>query len=97
MTWLRASLYAACPGVTSLPPLEIADPITVSIQRLLRAMVPHTPSGPAVPAPTYIIQSQPASQAAPAKKKEPAERWDLQAPYLYILTNVQGPEDLPEI
>ena len=29
MTWLRASLYATQPGVTSLPPLDLADHITV--------------------------------------------------------------------
>ena len=97
LTWLRASLYAAFPGVTSLPPLELADHITVSRQNLLKAMVPRTPSSPAAPAPTYIIQSQPTSQAAPAKEKEPAERWDLQATYMYRLADVQGPEDLPEI
>ena len=69
MTWLRASLYAACPGVTSPPPLELADHITVSRKNLLRAMVARTPSSPAAPAPTCIIQSQPASQTAPAKNK----------------------------
>ena len=79
ITWLRASLYAACPGVTSLPLLELVDHITVSRQNMLKATVPRTPSSPAAPAPTYIIQSQPASQALTAKKKEPAERWDLQA------------------
>ena len=79
MKWLRASLYAARPGVTPLPLLELADHITVSRQNLLKSMVPSTPSSPAAPAPMYIIQSQPASQATPAKKKEPAERWDLQA------------------
>ena len=34
ITWLRASLYATCPGVTSLPPLELVDHITVSRQKL---------------------------------------------------------------
>ena len=34
---------------------------------------------------------------APAKKKESAERWYLQAPYMYRLANVQGPEDFPDI
>ena len=60
-------------------------------------MVPSNPSRPAAPAPTYIIQIQPAPQAAPAKKKEPADRWDLQATYLYRLADVQGPDDLPNI
>ena len=60
-------------------------------------MVPRTPTGPAVPPPTYIIQNQWAAQAAPAKKKDLAERWDLQAPSLYILADVQGPEDLSKI
>ena len=40
MTWLRASLYAACPGVTSLPPFELANYITVSRQNMLKVMVP---------------------------------------------------------
>ena len=97
MIWLRASLCVACLGVKSLPPLELADHIKVSQQKLLREMVPRTPSGPAAPSPNYIIQSQPAAQAAPAKKKVPAERSDLQAPYLYRLANVQGLEDLPDI
>ena len=97
MAWLRAYLYAACPGVTALPPLELVDHITVSRQELLKVKVPRTPSRPDTPAPRYIIQSQPASQAALAKKKEPAERWDLQATYLCRLADVQGPEDLPEI
>ena len=97
MTWLRASLYAARPGVTSLPPLELADHITVGRQNMQKAMVPSNPSSPAAPAPTYIIKSQPALQAAPAKKKEPAERWDLLATYLYRLADVQGPDDLPNI
>ena len=68
MTWLRASLYAARPGVTSPPPLELSDHITVSRQNMLKATVPCTPSSPAAPAPTYIIQIQPASQVAPATK-----------------------------
>ena len=97
MTWLRASLYAACPGVTSLPQLDLANHITVSRQDLLKATVPRTPSSPAALEPTYIIQIQPASQAVPSKKKEPAERWDLQATYLYRLADVHGQEDLPEI
>ena len=97
MTWLRASLYKTCPGVTSLPSIDLDDHITVRRQTLQIQMVPRTPAGPAVPTPIYIIQNQPASQAAPAKKKEPAERWDLQAPSLYRLADVQGPEDLPNI
>ena len=97
MTWLRESLYKTCPGVTSLPPLQLANHITVSRQTLQRQMVPRTPAGPAAPTPTYIIQNQPMAQAAPAKKKYPAERWDLQAPSLYRLVDVQGPEDLPKI
>ena len=32
-----------------------------------------------------------------AKKKSPAERWDLQVPSLYCLADVQSPEELPEI
>ena len=43
ITWLRSSLYAACPGVTSLSPLELNDHITVGRQKLIRAMVPCTP------------------------------------------------------
>ena len=85
------------PGVTSLPPLDLADHIMVSRQTLQIHMVPHTPIGPAAPTPTYIIQNQLAAQAEPAKKKDPAERWDLQPPSLYRLANVQGPEDLPNI
>ena len=97
MTWLRASLYATRPGVTSLPPLELADHITIGIQNLHKTMVPRNHSSPAAPAPSYIIQSQLAPQASPAKKKEPAERWDLQATYLYRLADVHGPNDLPDI
>ena len=97
MTWLRASLYATCPGVTPLPPLKLANHITVSRQKLQIEMVPRTPSGSAAPPLTYIIQSQPAAQASSAKKKDPAEGWDLQAPSLYRLADVQGSEDLPKI
>ena len=97
MTWLRASLYAVCPGIKSLPLLDLAYHITVSRKKLLIEMVPRTPSGTATPSLTYIIQIQPAAQAAPENKKDPAERWDLQAPYLYRLANVQGSEDLPDI
>ena len=52
---------------------------------------------PATKAPTYIAQQAQTSKAASAKKKNPAERWDLQAPSLYRLADVQGPEDLPQI
>ena len=98
MTWLRASLYQACPGVNSLPPLKLADKITVSHQTLQRHLVPRTRAQPATPAPTYIVQqAQPVDQATPPKKKNPAERWDLQAPSLYRLANVQGPEELSQI
>ena len=79
------------------PPLELANHITVSRQDLLKATVPRTPSIPAALAPTYTIKSQPASQAATAKEKEPSEMWDLQASYLYRLEDVQSTEDLPEI
>ena len=93
MTWLRASLYQACPGVKSLPPLELSDHIMVGRQTLQRHLVPHTRAHPATPAPTYIVQqAQPVAQATPAKNKNPAERWDLQAPSLYRLADVQGPE-----
>ena len=34
ITWLRASIYQACPGVNSLPPLNLADHITVNRQTL---------------------------------------------------------------
>ena len=90
MTWIRAYLYATRPGVTSLPPLELANHITVGRQNLQKALVPRNPSSTAASAPTYIIQSQPAPQAAPEKKKEPAERCDLHATYLYRLADVQG-------
>ena len=88
MTWIRASLYTTCPGMTSLSPLELADHITVSRHKLHIQMVPCTPLGQAAPPPTYIIQNQPAAQAAPAKEKDPTERWDLQAPSLYRLANI---------
>ena len=60
-------------------------------------MVPRTPTGTAAPSPTYVIHNQPTAQTAPAKKKDPAERRDLQAPSLYRLTDVQGTEDLTKI
>ena len=83
--------------MTSLLQIELADHITFSRQTLQRQMVPRNPAGPATPTPAYIIQNQPAAQAAPAKEKDPAEQWDLQAPSLYRLANVQVPEDLPKI
>ena len=56
------------------------------------------PTGPATPAPTYIVQqAQQVAKAAPEKNKSPVERWDLQAASLYRLSDVQGPEELPEI
>ena len=42
-------------------------------------------------------QSQQFAQVAPVKKKIPEERWYLQAYSLYRLSDVQGPEELPEI
>ena len=70
MTWLRASLYQACPGVKYLPPLELANHIKVSQQELQRQLVPCTCARLSTPATTYIVQqAQPVAQAAPAKKK----------------------------
>ena len=97
MTWFRDSIYKTCPVVKSLPPLKLADHITVSRQTLQRQMVPRTPTGPEVPTPTYIIHNKPAAQSVPAKKKDPEERWYLQAPSMYILADVQGLEELPKI
>ena len=76
----------------------MADHITVGRQNLQNQLVLRISAEPSTPAPTYIVQqSQPVSQAAPTKKKTPAERWDLQASYLYRISDVQGPEELPEI
>ena len=60
-------------------------------------MVLRTPAGPAAPTPTYTTQYQPAAQAVPTKKRDPEERWDLQAPPLYRIADVKGPEDMPKI
>ena len=49
MTWLREYLYKTCPGVTSLPMLELVYHITVSCQTLQRHTVLHTPAGLAPP------------------------------------------------
>ena len=98
MTWLRASLYQVFLVVKSLPSLELANHITVSRQTLQTQLVPHTRATQATPALTYIVQqAQPVAQAAPAKKENPVERWDLQAPSFYRLADVQGPEELPQI
>ena len=76
----------------------MADHITVGRQALQRQLVPRITAGPATPSPTYIMhQAQQAAQAAPKKKKIPAERWYLQAASLYRLADVQRPEKLPEI
>ena len=56
MKWLRASLYQACLGVKYLPPLELADHITVIRQTLQRHMVPRNRARPSTPAPPYIVQ-----------------------------------------
>ena len=75
MKWLRASLYHPFPGVTSLPPLDMADHITVGQQTLQRKLVLRIPTGLATPALTYIVQqAQQVAQATPANKKSPAER-----------------------
>ena len=96
MTCLRSSLYQARPGVKSLPPLELANHIMVSRQTLQRQMVPHTRARPATPAPIYIVQqTQPVAHTVSTKKKNPAEHWDLQAPSLYRLADVQGSEEQP--
>ena len=80
MRWIRASLYQIFPGVNSLPPLDMADHITVGRQNLQRQLVPRIPAGPATPALTYIFhQAQQVAQSDTEKKKIPAERWDLQA------------------
>ena len=72
MKWLRASLYQTCPGVKSLPPLEMADHITVSLQTLQRQLVPRIPSGPATQEPTYIVH-----QAHRYPRQRPPRRKDL--------------------
>ena len=97
MTWLRASLYHACPGVSSLPPLELADHITISRQTLQSQLVPSARAHPATPAQTYIDQQAQPAQATPAKKKNPAERWYFQALSLCRLADVKSLEDLPLI
>ena len=97
MIWLRASLYQACPVENSLPPLKLADHITISRQTLQRQLVPRARAQPATPAPTYIVKQAQTDQATPDKKKNPEERWDFQAPSLCRLANVQGPEDQPQI
>ena len=95
MKWLRESLNQTPPGVKSLPPLEMADRIMVGRQNLQRQLVPHIPAGPVTPALTYIVhQAQQVAQAPTAKKKSLEERWDLQASSLYMLADVQGPEEL---
>ena len=98
MRWIRASLYQTCPGVKSLPPLNMAKHITVSRQKLQIQLVLCIPSGPVTLSLAYIVhQAQQVAQSAPARKKILAERWDLQASSLYRLTDVQFPEELPEI
>ena len=98
MTWIRASMYQACPGLKSLPPLDLANHIMVRRQTLQRHLVPRTCAILATTAPTYVFQqTQPVSQAAPIKKKKPAECWELQAPSLYRLAEIQGPKEIPQI
>ena len=81
-------MYQTSPGVKSLPLLNMADHIMVGRQILQRHLVPCISAGPATPAPTYIVhQAQQVAQSAPAKKKLPAERWDLQASSLYRLVD----------
>ena len=76
----------------------MADHITVGCQTVKRQLVPRIPAGPNTTVLAYIVhQSQKVAHASPAKKKVPEERWELQAASLYRLTEVQGPEDLPEI
>ena len=94
MTWLRASLYHACPGVSSLLPVELADHITISCQTLQRQLVSNARAHPATLSPTYIFKQAQPYWATPAKKENPAERWDLQAPSLCRLANVKSPEYL---
>ena len=55
MKWLRAYLYQTCPGFKYLPPLDMANNITVDRQNLQQQLVPRTPTGPATLAPTYIV------------------------------------------
>ena len=55
MKWLRAYLYQMCPGVKSLPSLDMSNHITVGRQTLQRQLVPRIPAGPATPSPTYIV------------------------------------------
>ena len=91
-------MYPTCPGVTSLPPLEMADHIAVGQQALQRQLLPRITAGHATPAQTYIVhQAQQVAQAAPEKKRIPAERWDLQAASMYWPADVQRPEELPDI
>ena len=94
MRCLRASLCQICPGVTSLPPLEMANHITVGRQAPQRQLVPRTTAGPDKPAPTYTVhQEQQVAQVSPTKKEIPSER----ATSLYRLTSIQRPEELPDI
>ena len=98
MRCLRSSLYQMCSGVKSLSNLDMANYITVGRQNLQRQLVHRISSGPVTPAPTYIFhQAKQFSQAAPTKKKIPADRWYLQALSMYSHTDVQVPEELPEI
>ena len=98
MTWLRASLLQTCTSTNSLPPLEMANHITVGCYNHQRQLVPHTAVGPPAPSPTYIMhQAQQAYTEVPVKKKTPAEHWDLQASEIFRPSNVPGPEELPDI
>ena len=61
-------------------------------------LVPHDATGPAAPAPTYIVHhAQYVALTATAKKKTTSKSWDLKASALYRLSNIPGTEDLPEI
>ena len=74
MIWIRTSLYQTCLGVKSLPPLDMADHITVGRQNLQRNLVPRIPAGPVTPSPTYTVhQAQQLAQSYPSKNNIPAE------------------------
>ena len=97
LTWIRVTLLPSFPSVTALPPIKLADHITVIQECLLQTMVPTATPVVSRVAPTIIMQAPQRTHQLQYRKKDttPAESWELQQLALTRLCNVQSLKDLP--
>ena len=98
MTWLRASLFKACSSITPLPPLNMANHITVGLHCLHQQLALSPTQAHMVPTPTYSFHPEQSSTLqAPVRNKTPTDRWYLQSTALFRIANITTTETFPEI